>query len=208
MSDSPSGDATAKIEKARKSGIRFVQLQFTDILGVVKAVTIPLHQMESSIEHGKWFDGSSVEGFTRIAESDQYLKPDMDTFHELPWQQGSGPRGTARVICDVFTPRGEPFAGDPRFVLRRQVESGEVEVRDLEDDCDVEPGDLRGDRDIVDEIDVADRAALERPQLLELVEHEDGAAVFVQEIERLPETTEELLLVDRVFLRRREARFR
>jgi glutamine synthetase len=110
------------IEGAKAKGIRFVQLQFTDILGIVKAVTIPIHQLEGSVRHGTWFDGSSVEGFTRIAESDQYLMPDMRTFAEIPWQKGSGPRGTARVICDVFTPRGEPFAGDPRFVLRRQVE--------------------------------------------------------------------------------------
>ncbi len=114
--------AMERIEKAKADGIRFVQLQFTDILGIVKAVTIPIHQMESSVRHGTWFDGSSIEGFTRIAESDQYLMPDMDTFAEIPWQKGSGPRGTARVICDVFTPRGEPFVGDPRYVLRRQVE--------------------------------------------------------------------------------------
>jgi glutamine synthetase len=114
--------AIDKIEKAKADGIRFVQLQFTDILGIVKAVTIPIHRMEDSVRHGTWFDGSSIEGFTRIAESDQYLMPDMATFAEIPWQPGDGPRGTARVICDVFTPRGEPFAGDPRFVLRRQVE--------------------------------------------------------------------------------------
>ncbi len=101
------------IERAKADGIRFVQLQFTDILGIVKAVTIPIHQMEGSVKHGTWFDGSSIEGFTRIAESDQYLMPDMSTFAEIPWQKGSGPRGTARVICDVFTPRGEPFVGRP-----------------------------------------------------------------------------------------------
>ena len=117
-------DASAmeQIEKAKADGIRFVQLQFTDILGIVKAVTIPIHRMADSVSHGTWFDGSSIEGFTRIAESDQYLMPDMATFAEIPWQPGDGPRGTARVICDVFTPRGEPFAGDPRYVLRRQVE--------------------------------------------------------------------------------------
>ncbi len=115
-------DPNAQIEAARARGIRFVQLQFTDILGVVKAVTIPIGRLADSVQHGTWFDGSSVEGFSRIAESDQYLAPDMATFNELPWQPGSGPRGTARVICDVFTPRGEPFAGDPRYVLRRQVE--------------------------------------------------------------------------------------
>src|SRR5690348_12572288 len=111
-------DAIAKIEAARSSGIRFIQLQFTDIIGHVKAVTIPIHQLEGSVRHGTWFDGSSVEGFTRIAESDQYLMPDMRTFSEIPWSNGVA----ARVICDVFTPRGEPFAGDPRYVLRRQVE--------------------------------------------------------------------------------------
>ncbi|MER3418417.1 MAG: glutamine synthetase [Chloroflexota bacterium] len=115
-------EAREKIERAKADGIRFVQLQFTDILGAVKAVTIPIHQLEGSVAHGTWFDGSSIEGFTRIAESDQYLMPDMDTFTEIPWQPGSGPRGTARVICDVYTPRGEPFVGDPRYVLRRQVE--------------------------------------------------------------------------------------
>jgi glutamine synthetase len=115
-------EAIAVIDKAKARGIRFVQLQFTDITGHVKAVTIPIHQLEGSVKHGTWFDGSSIEGFTRIAESDQYLMPDMGTFSEIPWQPGSGPRGTARVICDVFTPRGEPFVGDPRFVLRRQVE--------------------------------------------------------------------------------------
>lgn len=115
-------EALEKIELARSSGIRFVQLQFTDVIGHVKAVTIPIHQLAGSVEHGTWFDGSSIEGFTRIAESDQYLKPDMSTFAEIPWQKGSGPRGTARVICDVHSANGEAFAGDPRFVLRRQME--------------------------------------------------------------------------------------
>ncbi len=115
-------DGIEQIQAAKASGIRFVQLQFTDIIGHVKAVTIPIHQLEGSVRHGTWFDGSSVEGFTRIAESDQYLMPDMSTFSEIPWQKGSGPRGTARVICDVFTPGGQAFVGDPRFVLRRQVE--------------------------------------------------------------------------------------
>src|SRR5690349_14683832 len=114
--------ALEKIEAAKENNIRFVQMQFTDIIGAVKSVTIPLHQLADSTVHGTWFDGSSIEGFTRIAESDQYLAPDMDTFNEIPWQPGRGGRGTARVICDVFTPRGEPFTGDPRYVLRRQVE--------------------------------------------------------------------------------------
>jgi glutamine synthetase len=124
-----SSDPLAKIEAAKEHNIRFVELQFTDIMGVVKGVTIPLYRLEESLEHGTWFDGSSIEGFTRIAESDQWLAPDMDTFAEIPWQPGHGDlgagpmgsRGTARVICDVMTPNGEPFAGDPRGVLKRQL---------------------------------------------------------------------------------------
>src|SRR4029077_13304121 len=83
-------DAQAKIEAAKEHNIRFVQLQFTDILGIVKSVTIPLHHLAGSVKDCTWFDGSSVEGFTRISESDQWLKPDMDTFAEIPWQPGHG----------------------------------------------------------------------------------------------------------------------
>jgi glutamine synthetase len=126
----PNTEPLAKIDAAKEHNIRFVELQFTDIMGIVKGVTIPLHQLEGSLKNGTWFDGSSIEGFTRIAESDQWLKPDMDTFAEIPWKPGhgdlgSGPlgsRGTARVICDVYTPNGEAFAGDPRGVLKRQLE--------------------------------------------------------------------------------------
>jgi glutamine synthetase len=122
-------DPMAKIVSAREAGVRFVQLQFSDIMGAVKSVTIPLPRLEESINHGTWFDGSSIEGFTRIAESDQYLKPDMDTFAVIPWQSGghgfgeaaANSRGTARVICDVYMPSGEPFVGDPRYILKRQL---------------------------------------------------------------------------------------
>jgi len=128
--DIETSDPLAKIEAAKEHNIRFVELQFTDIMGIVKGVTIPLHQLDGSLKNGTWFDGSSIEGFTRIAESDQWLKPDMDTFAEIPWKPGHGDlsagplgsRGTARVICDVYTPNGEPFAGDPRGVLKRQLE--------------------------------------------------------------------------------------
>jgi len=126
-------DPAATIKAAEEQGIRFVQLQFTDVVGAVKSVTIPLHQFAGSIAHGTWFDGSSIEGFTRIAESDQYLRPDMGTFAVIPWQGGNaeaaaalGSRGTARVICDVMTPKGEPFVGDPRHVLRRQLARAEA----------------------------------------------------------------------------------
>ena len=88
--EATSNDPLAKIEAAREHGIKFVELQFTDLLGIVKGVTIPLYRLEELLEHGTWFDGSSIEGFTRIAESDQWLAPDMDTFAEIPWQPGHG----------------------------------------------------------------------------------------------------------------------
>jgi glutamine synthetase len=127
-------DAGAKIAAARQAGVRFVQLQFTDIVGMVKSVTIPLHRLDESIEYGTWFDGSSIEGFTRIAESDMYLKPDMATFALIPWQSAHGTapgsleseRGAARVICDVYLPGGEPFPGDPRYILKRQLARAEA----------------------------------------------------------------------------------
>jgi glutamine synthetase len=122
-----SNDPLDKIQAAKERDIRFVELQFTDLLGVVKGITIPLYRLVESLEHGTWFDGSSIEGFTRIAESDQWLAPDMNTFAEIPWQGGDlsagplGSRGTARVICDVMTPDGNPFVGDPRGVLKKQL---------------------------------------------------------------------------------------
>ena len=114
----------AVLEQAEREHVRFVNLQFTDVVGLVKSVTIPVHQLEDCIEHGKWFDGSSIEGFARIAESDMYLDPDLSTFSVIPWERG--PDTTAKVICDVFTPEGEPFPGDPRHVLRRALREVEA----------------------------------------------------------------------------------
>ena len=76
--------ALATVAKAEKAGIRTVQLQFVDLHGITKSVQIPIHMMPNAIKHGTWFDGSSVEGFTRIAESDQMLRPDMDTWRTAP----------------------------------------------------------------------------------------------------------------------------
>src|SRR5437868_14035043 len=106
---------------AEKAHVRFVSLQFTDIMGIVKNVHIPFHKFEDAVNHGLWFDGSSVEGFARIHESDMFLDPDLDTFGIIPWERDEA-SSTAKVICDVYTPNGEPFAGDPRGVLRRQLE--------------------------------------------------------------------------------------
>jgi glutamine synthetase len=117
---------TTKEEIARcvdKDGIEFVSLQFTDIVGVVKSVIIPIAELATALDHGIWFDGSSVEGFARIAESDMYLVPDLDTYAVIPWQRENNP--TARLICDVYTPEGEPFPGDPRYVLKRALREAE-----------------------------------------------------------------------------------
>lgn len=109
------------MEFARKNDVQFVSMQFTDMLGVVKNVTIPVHKLENAIDKNVWFDGSSVEGFARICESDMFLKPDLFTFAVLPWTLGTD-TVTARMICDVYTPSGKPFDGDPRGILKRQME--------------------------------------------------------------------------------------
>jgi glutamine synthetase len=111
-------------EQAEAAHVRFVSLQFTDIMGVVKNVHIPFHKFGDAVDHGLWFDGSSIEGFARIHESDMFLDPDLDTFGIIPWERSEA-GSTAKVICDVYTPDGESFAGDPRGVLRRQLERAE-----------------------------------------------------------------------------------
>src|SRR5260370_6451229 len=111
-------------EQAQAANVRCVSLQFTDMMGVVKNVQIPFHKCGDAVESGLWFDGSSIEGFARIHESDMFLDPDLETFGIIPWERGPD-SSTAKVICDVYTPNGEPFAGDPRGVLRRQLARAE-----------------------------------------------------------------------------------
>ena len=82
----------AALKVAEQRNLNFVSLQFTDIVGAVKSVQVPMHQLEEAVEHGKWFDGSSIEGFARIAESDMFLVPDLDTFSAIPWEPGIGRR--------------------------------------------------------------------------------------------------------------------
>jgi glutamine synthetase len=124
----PPAKLPAVLKLAEEQNLRFVSLQFTDIVGQVKSVQVPMHQLEEATQHGKWFDGSSIEGFARIAESDMFLVPDLSTFAPIPWEPGRDAEGrelatgAARVICDVFTPNGDPFPGDPRWVLRRQLD--------------------------------------------------------------------------------------
>lgn len=108
------------LDKVKEDNVQFIQLQFTDLHGSIKSVTIPTHRLPESLEKGTWFDGSSIEGFTRIAESDMYLKPDTSTYTVLPWE-----KDTARIICDVYTPDNKPFEGDPRYILRRAIKEAE-----------------------------------------------------------------------------------
>ena len=109
------------IRKAVKDdGVQFINLWFTDIVGIVKNVTIPVSQLDECLDHGVWFDGSSIEGFARIAESDMYLVPDLDTYAVIPWHVDD--EKSARLICNVYTPQGEPFIGDPRGALRRMMD--------------------------------------------------------------------------------------
>jgi glutamine synthetase len=111
------------LTRVEEREIRFIDLQFTDIAGAVKNVTIPTKELASTLNHGIWFDGSSIEGFARIAESDMYLVPDTSTFAILPWLSGN--EKTARLICNVFTPDEHPFLGDPRAVLTRVIAEAE-----------------------------------------------------------------------------------
>ncbi|WP_423750989.1 type I glutamate--ammonia ligase [Salinirarus marinus] len=123
---SPDGGLTAKeqdvIDRIEEEGVDFLRLQFTDILGTVKNVSIPARQAEKAFTEGIYFDGSSIEGFVRIQESDMRLEPDPETFAVLPWRKNED-SAAARLICDVIdTSSGEPFAGDPRGVLKRAIE--------------------------------------------------------------------------------------
>ena len=107
------------IEIVREENVRFIRLQFTDIFGSFKNIAITASQLEKALDNKCMFDGSSIEGFVRIEESDMYLYPDRDTFLIFPW---SGEEGkTARLICDVYKPDGEPFEGDPRGLLQRRA---------------------------------------------------------------------------------------
>ncbi|MCH5192199.1 MAG: type I glutamate--ammonia ligase [Oscillospiraceae bacterium] len=101
---------------AKENNVEFIRLQFTDIFGQLKNVAISDIQLEKVLDDGAMFDGSSIEGFVRINESDMYLKPDYDTFTILPWKAG-----VARLICDVYSDRDTPFAGDPRYIFRKAI---------------------------------------------------------------------------------------
>jgi glutamine synthetase len=114
------------LKRLREQDIRTIDLQFTDVAGMVKTVSIDAERLAAALREGVWFDGSAVEGFARIAESDMYLVPDLTTLAVIPWETPQPDTGrTARILCDVYTPNGQPFAGDPRGALRRAVKQAE-----------------------------------------------------------------------------------
>lgn len=112
-------DKKELLERVKADNVKFISLQFTDVSGTVKSTDMPVNRLESAFEDGVWFDGSSVEGFARIQESDMHLMLDTDTYAVLPWSPLELRR--ARIFCDIYQPDGSPFPGDPRGTLKRQI---------------------------------------------------------------------------------------
>lgn len=105
---------------AKKEDVRFIRMQFTDMLGMVKSVDLPISRLEDALNNKIMFDGSSIEGFVRIKEADMYLYPDLSTWQILTFESLALGK-VARLVCDVYTPKGEPFEGDPRFILKKAI---------------------------------------------------------------------------------------
>ena len=112
------------LKRAERDDVKFVNLWFTDFFGSIKSTTITIEKLEESLDKGTWFDGSSIEGFARIHESDMILMPDPSTYAILPWR--SREKSTARFICDVHKPNGKPFEGDPRYILKKVMEEARI----------------------------------------------------------------------------------
>jgi glutamine synthetase len=110
-------DAAAVIAAAAAAEVEFVHLQFTDVPGAIKGLSVPAVRLAECFDDGVWFDGSSIEGMARLAESDLFLRPDPTTYALIPWERPT----TARMLCDLMTPDGQPFVADPRYVLRRAL---------------------------------------------------------------------------------------
>ncbi|MCP4724103.1 MAG: glutamine synthetase, partial [bacterium] len=104
----------------KEKNVRFVNLWFTDILGILKSFSITIPELDAAFSEGMGFDGSSIEGFTRIQESDMIALPDPSTFTILPWTTNGMVIG--RMFCDILTPDGSPYDGDPRYCLKRNLE--------------------------------------------------------------------------------------
>jgi glutamine synthetase len=114
-------DLKELLSKIEGDQVKFLSLQFTDVTGAVKSLDIPVSRTERAVQEGIWFDGSSVEGFARIQESDMRLMPDIETYAVLPWSPDDSRR--ARIFCDIYLPGGSPFMGDPRGILKRLLEN-------------------------------------------------------------------------------------
>lgn len=108
------------LQDARINGVKYIRLEFTDMLGIVKNVEIPVSRLEEALDNKVMFDGSSIEGFVRIQEADMYLHPDTSTWLILNWENTAYGR-VARLICDVYSADNKPFEGDPRFILKRNI---------------------------------------------------------------------------------------
>ena len=121
------------LRMVKEDDVEFIRLQFTDIFGDLKNVAITASQIEKALDNKIMFDGSSIEGFARIEESDMYLYPDYDTYETFPWRPQQGK--VARLICDVYTPDNKPFVGDPRYVLKRALK----EAADMDYEMNVGP---------------------------------------------------------------------
>ncbi len=107
------------LKKAKEHNVKFIRLWFTDILGFLKSFSITVEELEGVLAEGMGFDGSSIEGFARIDESDMVAMPDPNTFALLPWRPKA--QAVARMFCDILRPGGEPFDGDPRYVLKQNL---------------------------------------------------------------------------------------
>ena len=106
-------EAQHVLARVHEAKIAYLDLQFTDVTGISKTVQIPARQLETAFTEGIWFDGSAIEGFARVAESDMYLRPDPTTLAILPWElYNQQNQRIARLICDVYTPTGDPFPGE------------------------------------------------------------------------------------------------
>lgn len=108
------------MKQIKERNVRFIRCWFTDVLGMLKSFSISPAELEGALDEGMGFDGSSIEGFVRIEESDMVAKPDPSTFTILPWRSRND-MNVARMFCDILTPDGEPYVGDPRYVLKRQL---------------------------------------------------------------------------------------
>lgn len=111
------------IRLVQEEDVEFIRLQFTDMFGILKNVAITASQLEKALDNKCMFDGSSIEGFVRIEESDMYLYPDLDTLEIFPWRPQQGK--VARLICDVYRPNGTPYEGDPRYILKKVLKEAE-----------------------------------------------------------------------------------